>query len=57
LRPFLADKTEEKLCAAEWIEPGEVARQAVWRVVVLPGVLGALGALVLRRREWGGVRR
>ena len=57
LRPFLADKATEELCAAEWIDPGTVARQAAWRIVALPAALGVLGACVLRRREWGGVRR
>jgi len=57
LQPFLADRSAEQFRTAEWIEPRALARRLAWQWAVLPAALGAAGAWILRRREWGGPGR
>ena len=53
LHPLTADRSARQLCEGEWIPPHETWKGLGLRLLALPALLGAAGAWVLRRREWG----
>ena len=52
LRPLLEDSTVDRLATATAIPPREVVHALLRQLLLLPLLLGALSAAVLRTREW-----